>query len=285
MMMAPQHHHWQEEQRRQPMHDWHLRRAGKGPIMLMLHGTGADGLSFSGMQPHLSKFFDLLALDLPGHGKTRLGSRSRSGNKAMAEDIKKLLDDMRVTPDYILGHSAGAVLALELTKLLTPALPKIICINPSLAQFEGVAGWLFPMMARGMAINPLTPRIISASLNDERIKKLLEGTGGEINEEMIKRYAQLGRLHEHVSGTLLMMAQWDLTQLLSELGHIQNEVVIITNAQDLAVPHKVGKEAAQKLPHAQLLALSDGGHLWHEEAPQEAAALIIESIKKGHPNG
>ncbi len=284
-MTNKQPHHWHEEQRRKPVHDWHIRRTGHGPNMLLLHGTGADGLSFDGMMPHLALHHDLLALDLPGHGLTKLGSRSRSGNVAMAQDIKGLLEELSFMPSYILGHSAGGVLAFELAQLLKPSRPVIIGINPSLAQFEGVAGWLFPMMARGMAINPFTPRIISMSLNDERIKKLLEGTGGTITKEMITRYARLGRKHEHVAGTLLMMAQWDLSKLLASFGSLQNEVVVITNQGDLAVPCKVGRDAASKLTHGQLIAIDHGGHLWHEASPKEAADQVLQATKRATPTG
>ena len=48
----------------------HVQRLGRGPSMLLLHGTGASTHSFRDLLPALAEHFDVLAPDLPGHGFT-----------------------------------------------------------------------------------------------------------------------------------------------------------------------------------------------------------------------
>ena len=49
---------------------WHVQRAGRGPDLLLLHGTGSATHSWAGLLPRLATRFRVIAPDLPGHGFT-----------------------------------------------------------------------------------------------------------------------------------------------------------------------------------------------------------------------
>ena len=44
---------------------------GQGPVVLLIHGTGAASHSWRGLAPLLASDFTLIAPDLPGHGFTQ----------------------------------------------------------------------------------------------------------------------------------------------------------------------------------------------------------------------
>jgi magnesium chelatase accessory protein len=71
-----------------------------------------------------------------------------------------------------------------------------------------------------------------------------------------------------------MMAQWQLDPLLRALPRIETPVLLITGGRDATVPPEVSDKAARALPHAERADLPTLGHLAHEEAPAEVAALI-----------
>jgi magnesium chelatase accessory protein len=50
---------------------WQVRVAGRGPAVLLLHGSGASAHSWAGLGPLLESRFTVVAPDLPGHGGTR----------------------------------------------------------------------------------------------------------------------------------------------------------------------------------------------------------------------
>jgi magnesium chelatase accessory protein len=57
---------------------WHVQRCGTGPVCLLIHGTGASTHSFRDLMPLLATHFDVIAIDLPGHGfSTRYDAISR----------------------------------------------------------------------------------------------------------------------------------------------------------------------------------------------------------------
>ena len=82
--------------------------------ILLLHGTGAATHSWRTLAPLLGQHYHVVAVDLPGHGFTTgrpVGGLSIAG---MAGAVATLLGTLQVTPQVIIGHSAGAAIAARL---------------------------------------------------------------------------------------------------------------------------------------------------------------------------
>jgi magnesium chelatase accessory protein len=257
---------------RVPPHDWSVLVAGTGPTLLLLHGAGASGHSFAPLIPHLPGF-RLIVPDLPGQGFTRAGAR-RFGLDSMASDLARLVLDQDWQPQAAIGHSAGGALALRLAELLP--LRAVVGINAALGSFEGAAGVVFPLMARTLAALPFVPDAVARLWGTPAtVRRLLDSTGSRIGDEGLSHYLTLVRSRAHVDGTLGMMAQWDLTPLLSRLPDIGTAALFLTGAGDRTVPPRVSEAAARRLPAGRHLSLPELGHLIHEEAPAEVAAAIL----------
>src|SRR5664279_4381157 len=93
---------------------WHVQRAGRGPWMLLVHGTGASTHSWRDVLPLLAREYSVLAVDLPGHGLTDEVSSLRSSIAGMSESLTALLRALNVNPTYCVGHSAGAVITCRM---------------------------------------------------------------------------------------------------------------------------------------------------------------------------
>lgn len=260
-------------------HDWHVQDTGTGPTLLLLHGAGATTHSWRDLIPTLAQHHRVIALDLPGHGFTRAGSRSRLGLSQTAEDIAALCAAQGWRPATLVGHSAGAAVALDLADRLSAdgAPPKVVGINAALARFEGMAGWLFPMMAKVLALNPFTAHVFSAGgARPERAQRLIETTGSTLDAEGLGYYARLLGDRAHVDGTLQMMASWNTDALVDRLPRIAAPCLLITGDRDRAVSPEVSDRAARALPGGEVLHLPDLGHLAHEEDPAALSRLILE---------
>ena len=64
----------------------------------------------------------------------------------MSEDLLALCRNQGWVPDIVVGHSAGAAIALRMWELGMQPTTGIVGINAALGNFKGVAGWLFPIM-------------------------------------------------------------------------------------------------------------------------------------------
>lgn len=249
---------------------WHVQQLGTGPDLLFLHGAGAATHSWRALAPLLADQYRCTLIDLPGHGFTTRVT-GRSGLDAMAEDIGTLLGVLNVQPDAIIGHSAGATIALRLA--LTRPVP-VVSLNGAFAMFDGVAGFLFPLMAKIMALNPLTVPLFTASVSDIRVRRLLEQTGSRIDEETVTLYGALMRDRAHVAGALAKMASWQLDRLVRDAAGLQSPVLLLAGEADGTVPAHVSRDMAATLPDAQLRVEPGLGHLMHEEAPDLVAGAV-----------
>lgn len=256
-------------------HVWHVQEMGAGPVVLLIHGAGASTHSWRGLMPLLAAEHRVLALDLPGQGFTRLGSRRRFRLDAMAEDIAALLRHEQVAPEVVIGHSAGAALALRLVDLLPRAPRRIVGINAALENFHGPAGLIFPALAKILAANPLTAWFFSgAASSGNGVRRILDGTGSRVDAEGLRLYRALIGDRGHVDATLSMMANWSLDDLLPRLPQIEVPVLFLAGERDRTVPPEVSRKAAARMPHARYVGLPALGHLAHEEDPAAVATAI-----------
>ena len=254
---------------------WHMQDAGSGPVVLLLHGAGASTHSFRALFADLSQTFRVIALDLPGQGFTRSLAGVRLGLDGMAEDILALLQAEALMPAAIVGHSAGAAIALRMAQQMPQAPRAIVALNGAMEGFRGLAGVVFPVMAKILALNPLTAMIFSRSAGSQaRVRGLIASTGSMIDAEGLALYRVLIADRGHVNATLGMMANWNLQTLLADLPGIDVPVLFLTGANDKAVPPASSAEAAARMPQAQVENIPGYGHLLHEEDPAGTAARI-----------
>jgi len=257
-------------------HRWHVQEAGTGPLILLIHGAGGATQSWRGVFPLLAERARVVAVDLPGQGFTQLGARMRCGLDHMAEDLWSLCRYEGWEPAVIVGHSAGAAVALRMVEL--GATTRVVGVNAALGNFQGMAGWLFPMLAKALALSPFTAGLFAASVTDQSVRGLIRGTGSRIDAAGISYYRRLAGARAHVDGTLGMMAQWRLDGLLQRLPENPARAVFIIGAGDLAVPPETSRRAAASMREARVVEMAGLGHLAHEEDPESVAAVILGEL-------
>ncbi len=258
---------------------WHVQIAGDGPVLLLLHGTGAATHSWRDMLAPLAERFTVIAADLPGQGFTARGPTSLPD---MARAIAALLDEVGLQPPMIVGHSAGAAIGLRmvLDKHVAPA--AFVGLSAALLPFPGLASKLFPTLAKLLFVNPFVPHIFAriARGRGEVGRFLARSTGSTIDVAGVDGYARLFCKPGHIAGTVAMMANWDLDPLAHDLPTLATPLLLIHGEADAAIPIATAHEAAALVPGARLEALAALGHLAHEEAPERVVALIVDFARE-----
>lgn len=256
-------------------HDWWLIDTGPrdAPAVLLLHGLGASGHSFARMIPGLATRFRVLVPDLPGQGCTQAGARHRLGLATMAEDLSTLCNALNAPLAAVIGHSAGAAIALQMA--LNRPVRAVVGVNAALGNFDGAAGVLFPIMAQGLAALPFASNAFARLWGNARtVDKLLSSTGSPLDAAGRAQYLALVRDPDHVRGALGMMANWRLRSLMAALPVLTVPTLLIASTEDRAVPCSVSKDAAIIMPQTEYREIP-GGHLVHEETPDGLSAMIL----------
>lgn len=254
---------------------WHVQIMGEGPVLLLLHGTGAATHSWRALAPLLARHFRVVALDLPGHGFTSAPLRGAYALPQMAAAVAALLSEIDVRPCHVAGHSAGAAIAIRMALDGAIAPRRIISLNGALMPFPGMAAVAFPALAKLLFLNPLAAPILAWRGSDPAaVARLIEGTGSHLGADGLDLYARLFATRRHVGAAVGMMANWDLAALKRDLPRLRAPLALVTADGDRAVPPRDAAAAALLVPGATLVPVKGHGHLAHEEAPALFADLI-----------
>jgi magnesium chelatase accessory protein len=221
----------------------------------------------------------VIAPDLPGHGFSTPLPGGRPGMSRMAAALAALLDALGVAPALIVGHSAGAALAIRLA--LDGRAPKsIVSVNGALLPWDGIPGAAFAPLARLLSALPFVPHAFSRrAQRSGAVERLIGSTGSTLDAEGIRLYARLLSSPGHVAGALAMMANWELDALVRDLPGLRTPLLLVVGDRDLAVRPAIAARVAARLPAARTRTLAGFGHLVHEEAPVPVLELIVAEAR------
>lgn len=254
---------------------WHVQTAGHGPTLLLLHGAGASTHSWRDLLPLLAQAFHVVAPDLPGQGRSEAGPSSVFSMRGMARAMSALLRRLGVSPDLVVGHSAGAALAARMTldRLIAPKVT--IGLNAALQPFGAGMASFYTGVAKFLALNPVAPRLFAwRASRPGAVERLIEETGSRLDARGINLYRRLATNPAHVGATLRMMANWDLNQLEAELPKLQSPLHMLMGERDRTIPIARADALAQHAPSIEVEHIPGVGHLAHEEAPD----LVFQRI-------
>ena len=91
----------------------HVRDSGRGTPLVLLHPVGTSGALWTDIAPLLAGRYRVLALDLPGHGKSPAPDRPL-GIAGMAARVRETLVAYDAVPAHVVGLSIGGMVAQEL---------------------------------------------------------------------------------------------------------------------------------------------------------------------------
>ena len=256
---------------------WHVQVMGQGPVMLLLHGTGSGSFSWRDLMPALAAHFTVVAPDLPGHAFTSRGPDGALSLAGMSEGLRALMLQMALTPDVIVGHSAGGAIAAHMALHHSRmAHSTLIGLNPAWLPLPGLASWLFGPAAKLAAINPLSAwATAKMAAKPGAVAQWLTRTGSTLDAQGIALYTRVLSDSGHVHGVLSMMAAWRLKPLAARLQQLRNPVFMAIGEQDQTVPPALADEACRLLPQARQWRQAGLGHLAHEEDPVGTARQIL----------
>lgn len=240
----------------------HYELAGKGKLVVLLHGWGDQSQGLSGLRRRLAGHYRVLSPDLPGFG----GSQPPDGVWDLddyAAFVANLLTKLDLKQPYaVIGHSNGGALAIRAAALGAVRPRKLVLLAAS-----GIRG--------GQRAKRLTLKII-AKVGDAATLWLPE------------RYRQALRrsLYGAAGSDMLVMPELQETfkrtvrqDVQADAATIELPVLLIYGEDDRAVPLEHGRTYARLMPNSRLAVIKRAGHFLHLDQPAEVETLIEEFLK------
>lgn len=260
---------------------WHLQRMGQGAPLLLLHGTGSSCHTWHRLIPRLVDSHDVIAVDLPGHGYSGSIAGGRMTLASISAEVNALLQHLGVEPHTIIGHSAGAAVAIEVGQSANDRLVQLVGINAALFPFGGVFARLFSPLAQLAAIVPFLPGLVRRMAADpDMVQRMIENTGSVLNQQDILLYRHLLQSESHIRATMKMMADWDLQSLFDRLAPLAERLHLIVAEKDIAVDPGEARKVCRRYPAVSCSELAGLGHLAHEEDPERVLLALDDILQR-----
>jgi haloacetate dehalogenase len=95
-----------------------IRRYGKGPPLLMVHGFPRTSLMWRHMAPHLASNHTVICVDLRGYGRSGLPASAEDhypySKRAMANELVAVMDKLGAPKFDLVGHDRGGRVSYRL---------------------------------------------------------------------------------------------------------------------------------------------------------------------------
>jgi pimeloyl-ACP methyl ester carboxylesterase len=114
----------------------HYVRGGIGPAVILLHGFPEDWVEYRAIMPRLAKRFTVVAVDLPGIGKSGPASGGYEIPK-IAGDIHALAETLKLERPYVVGHDVGGHVAYAYVRRFPDALRGAMILDVPMAGLAG----------------------------------------------------------------------------------------------------------------------------------------------------
>jgi pimeloyl-ACP methyl ester carboxylesterase len=265
------------------------------PTVVCVHGLAGSHAQWQALARALSPHCRVLAVDLPGHGRTpRLGRSSTVA--ANQKVLNRLLRDVIGEPVVLVGHSMGATLSVlqaagyadtvSAMALIAPPLPRAGVPLPSRLLATQVALCAWPWLAKrtlsrrlerlgaaGFVQARLTDTCVSLDAIDpstlDLIIELVESraAGDDAEAAFVEAARSVGLLVARAAA------------YRQALAAVPAPTLLLHGDSDPLLRHHGLDDIAALRPDWRLELLEGVGHSPHLEAPARTARLIVEHVQ------
>jgi len=239
------------------------------PSVMFVHGAGYDH-SWFGLQ---SRYFgyhgrNALALDLPGHGRSE--GPPLESVEAIADWIPRVMDATGVARASLVGHSLGALAALECAAR-----------HPQRVEKIALLGVAFPMKVSEVFLDA-AHRNEQAAYDMDTIWGHAPRVplGANPNPGMWMYGDSLARLARLAPDVLYksLKACNDYAAGLESAAKVKCPALLVLGGRDVMTPAKGAEALARAIPGGSVLRLASSGHSLMAEAPDAVLDALIDFL-------
>lgn len=262
----------------------HYKMAGQGqPVFVLLHGFAASLYSWQEVLPRFAEIGTVIAFDRPAFGLTERPVRWNGQNpyspESQVEITIRLMDALGVEKAILVGNSSGGAVSMSTALAYPNRVGALILVDPAVYSGGGqqsiLVHWLL-QTPQARRIGPLFVR----GIRDWGLEfgRSAWHDPSKITDEKWALYTKPLQAENWDIGL------WEFTQashwlnLPARLNEVKLPTLVITGDDDRIVPTEQSVRLAGELPNAQLVVVSECGHVPHEEKPAEYMQAVREFL-------
>lgn len=239
---------------------------GEGPVIVLLHGVGANADLWAESVAQLSREYTLLAFDLRGHGGSTCNGDLTIPD--MAQDIAGALEALGIDRFHLVGVSLGAEVAIHVAVSARDAVASLAVSGIGLVPDQALEDEVYGIQeaVHYLADEDFAEQIGEALLIPDAPQVGIEGLRGGIGT-LGKRY---------YLAVLKAMVVSDLSDIA---GSVTVPVLVLHGTLEELVPLEQARALADAISDASLREIEDAGHLANLDNPTAFGAALAAFLQ------
>lgn len=253
--------------------------------IILVHGLASNAGFWRYNIPELSKKYRVIAVDLPGYGKSQKGDYAYSMS-FYADQIQKLIEELKLKNVVYVGHSMGGQIGIKLAIKYPGLLKKLILASPAgFEEFQqGEGDWLRSVM---------TMKFIK-STTEEGVRRNLSNNFYSWDDKwewMVEERVRMRKASDfdEFTYTVVRCVNGMLDEpTFDKLNLIKTPTLVIYGKYDGLIPNPylnpgftsdVFENGAKNMENVKLIELDNTGHMIQIEKADEFNQAVLDFLK------
>lgn len=262
-----------------------------GPTVVLVHGLGGSHLNWDLFAPLIRPHARVLALDLPGFGRSEPGGR-RTTVQDNVEVLDRFLTEVAGTPVILVGNSMGGMISILETDRAPQKVSGLVLLDAAVPGPRRALDPLVALMFAVYSVPLLGERFLALrrkrSTPERQVRDMLRLCGVDpdaLPPQMVARSVALIEAREDVPGMdkAFVAAARSLVRVLADprryrqaMAAIQVPVLLVQGETDRLVPVAAARDVAGRHPDWRYLELAGVGHVPQLQVPEQLATEVLQ---------
>jgi len=275
-----------------PVHYLDFGGPADGPRVVLVHGLGGSHVNWSLLGPLLAERARVLAIDLPGFGRTPPQGRPMTVH-ANANLLDRFVREVAGAPAILAGNSMGGMISIMESAANPDTVAGVILVDPALPRAAGAAPdrlvatafFLYAVPGLGELYLARRRAKFPAEVLVRQTLELCCVDPSRVPADVIAASVALVQersRHQGLDGAFLRTAR-SVLRLLARptpywemMSSLRVPVYLFHGEQDRLVPVQAARIAAGRYPRWTFATFPDAGHVPQLEVPDAMAKLLLE---------
>jgi pimeloyl-ACP methyl ester carboxylesterase len=265
------------------------RRAGWGPVVLLIHGITGNSLTWDQVIEPLAERYTVVAPDLLGHGESAK-PRGDYSLGAYASGLRDLLGALGHERATVVGHSLGGGVAMQMAYQFPERCERLVLVSSGglgrevhpLLRAAVLPGseWVLPLIARqglfdvGSSVGGFLSRVGLRAGSD--LQEMWAGFASLADAEARAAFVHTLRTILDPGGQ--RVSAMDRLYLAKEMP-----TLIVWGERDPIIPYRHALAASEAMPGSHLVSFPQAGHFAHRDDPRRFVRELTDFIEGSEP--